>query len=195
VIAPKTNAAGAISCPYLTARSITPETAAHFRVGFFAGRGSMAGRVVIPIHNQAGELVAYAGRAIDDTEPKYKFPAGFHKIELWNLHRVLALEPSRVRRVIVVEGFFDAMRIHQAGFPHVVALMGSSMSREQEDRLAAHFKGVILALDGDEAGKRATDDIALRLARRVYIRIAPVPDGAQPDDLSDDDLGTIFGSL
>jgi DNA primase len=181
--------------PYLTARSITPETALHFGVGYFYGRGSMHNRIVIPIHNRAGELVAYAGRAIDETEPKYKFPSGFHKIELWNLHRVLALDEKGRRRVILVEGCFDAMKLHQAGYPHVVALMGSSMSERQEDLLVSHFKGIVLALDGDEAGKRATDEIALRLARRIFVRIASIPDGRQPDELSEGELKTILGSL
>ena len=50
----------------------------------------MSGRVVIPIHNERGELVAYAGRSIDGSEPKYKLPAGFHKsLELFNLHRAI----------------------------------------------------------------------------------------------------------
>jgi DNA primase len=63
--------------PYLSARGITPEIASHFGVGLFSGKGSMSGRVVIPIHNCSGELVAYAGRSIDATEPKYKFRRAF----------------------------------------------------------------------------------------------------------------------
>ena len=51
----------------------------------------MSGRVVIPIHDEKGELVAYAGRAIDDSEPRYKLPAGFHKSQVvYNLQRVEA---------------------------------------------------------------------------------------------------------
>jgi DNA primase len=70
------------------------------RVGFFAGKGSMHDRIVIPIHNSEGELVAYAGRSIDGSEPRYKFPAGFHKsLELFNLHRV-----RREVSVVLVEG-------------------------------------------------------------------------------------------
>ena len=57
--------------PYLTARAITPETASHFGIGFFSGRGSMHDRIVFPICNIAGELVAYAGRAIDVSKKKF----------------------------------------------------------------------------------------------------------------------------
>jgi DNA primase len=94
----------------------------------------MSGRIVIPIHNAEGELVAYSGRALDEaTEPRYKLPAGFNKsLELFNLHRALA---HSTVMVIVVEGFFDAMKVHQAGFPAVVALMGSSLSDVQAEKV------------------------------------------------------------
>jgi DNA primase len=154
----------------------------------------MSNRIVIGIHNARAELVAYTGRSIDNSEPRYKFPSGFHKSDLWNLHRVLALTP-KPKRVIVAEGFFDAMKIQAAGYPHVVSLMGSTMSREQENILAMHFKGIVLALDGDEVGRRSTDEITVRLARRAFVRVAAIPDGRQPDELPADELRKIFGSL
>src|SRR6266853_3106331 len=90
------------SHPYLAERGISQETAEAFGVGFYSGKGSMAGRVVIPIHNERGELVAYAGRAIDGSEPRYKLPAGFHKSHvLYNLHR--ASSSTTQSEVIVVE--------------------------------------------------------------------------------------------
>jgi DNA primase len=107
---------------------------------------------------------------------------------------VIALDP-KPKRVTVVEGFFDAMRIPEAARLNIVALMGSLMSEVQEELFATHFKGITLMPDGDEAGKRATEEIALRLARRVFVRIASVLDGRQPDELSDDELNNIFGSL
>jgi DNA primase len=74
--------------PYLAQRGIDPETAEYFGAGFFSGKGSMSWRIVIPIENEAGELVAYAGRSIDGSEPKYKLPAGFKKSHvLFNLCR------------------------------------------------------------------------------------------------------------
>jgi hypothetical protein len=70
---------------------ISTETAETFGVGLFSGKGSMSGRCVVPIHNEASELLAYAGRSIANTEPRYKLPAGFHKsLKLYNLHRVIA---------------------------------------------------------------------------------------------------------
>jgi len=170
--------------PYLTERGLTPETIQTFGVGYFTGRGSMSGRIVIPIHNVEGELLAYAGRSIDGTEPRYKFPAGFRKsLELFNLNRVRG-ELS----VVLVEGFFDCMKVTQAGYP-CVALMGSAMSKAQEDLLAEHFAEVVIMMDGDEAGSRATDDVSARLQERVFrVTTMDLDDGRQPDQLTEEEI-------
>jgi hypothetical protein len=65
---------------YLAARGLNAETVRAFGVGHYTGNGLFHGRVVIPIHDERGALVAYAGRAIDDQQPKYRFPKGFRKI-------------------------------------------------------------------------------------------------------------------
>jgi hypothetical protein len=95
--------------PYLAGRGITQATAAEFGIGFYPGSGILSGRLVIPIHNQRGELVAYAGRSLDRTQPRYRFPGGFAKSEvLFNLHRAAAVaQPT----VVVVEGFFDCLKV------------------------------------------------------------------------------------
>ena len=112
--------------PYFAERGIGPETVSVFRLGF-CGHGSMADRVVIPIHNPAGELVAYAGRWPGDPPEgtsKYKFPTGFGKsLELFNLHR--AMEEPESQPLIIVEGFFDVINLWQFGIRRVVALTQS----------------------------------------------------------------------
>ena len=178
--------------PYLKERGIEEETAKHFGVGFFPGRGSMAGRLVIPIANERGELVAYAGRAIDETEPKYKLPAGFKKSEvLFNLHRVLLLPKESQTLVIVVEGFFDCMKVQQAGLPFVVALMGSFMSEPQE-KFLCQFPRVLLFLDGDPAGQTATGDIAARLMFQTFVKVIRLSKGIQPDQLSSEEIKNLL---
>jgi len=168
--------------PYLSQRGIDGQTAECFQAGFYGGVGMMHKRVVIAIHNQRGQLVAYVGRAIDGREPRYKFPPGFQKsLELFNLHRALR---SKSPQVIVVEGFFDCMRVHQAGFPSVVALMGASLSRAQLQLLLDHFEQVVLMLDGDETGRRASRLIAAQPGRQMTLRVVEVPKGQQPDQLT-----------
>ncbi|MBX9660412.1 MAG: toprim domain-containing protein [Nitrospiraceae bacterium] len=181
--------------PYVRQRGVDEAVARHFGIGYFPGRGQMNGRVVIPIHNEKGELVAYAGRSIDGSEPKYRLPAGFVKTAvLFNLHRVLehAKETGQGSDVvIVVEGFFDCLNVHRAGLPHVVALMGSSLSDAQET-LLAQFNRVILLFDGDDAGRAAALAIVPRLMARTFVKVITLPDGTQPDQLSSDEINQLF---
>jgi DNA primase len=179
--------------PYLESRGLTPETIAHFGLGL-ASRGSMKGRLAIAIHNDKGELVAYAGRwagpddQILDGEGKYKLPPGFHKsLVVYNLHRVMNLKPA-AKSVILVEGYFSVFWLHQNGFPHVVSLMGSSLSLEQRQLLGERFKGIQVFFDGDEAGETAATKIAGELARTGWVKIIRCPSGAQPDQLPAADL-------
>jgi DNA primase len=168
--------------PYLSQRGIDRVTAAEFGVGFYGGPGLMNGRLVIPIHNARGEIVAYAGRAPDGRLPKYKLPAGFHKgWELFNIHHAAA---TASHTAIVVEGYFDCLRVHQAGFPYVVALMGASLSAAQEQVLTGRFERVILMLDGDAAGRTASQSLSTRLSGKCSVTLVRVPEGTQPDQLS-----------
>jgi DNA primase len=168
--------------PYLAGRGLAAETVRTFGVGFYGGRGFLRGRIVIPIHDERGELVAYAGRAIDREEPRYRFPRGFRKsLVLFNLHRVLK---TGARTVIVVEGFFDALAVHQAGYPAVVALMGSTLSRPQGDLLTTHFDRVLLMLDGDDAGRHGAAAITSTLAGRIEVIPILLDERMQPDQLA-----------
>jgi DNA primase len=179
--------------PYLAQRGIDKETAEYFGVGFFSGKGSMAGRIVIPIENENGELIAYAGRSIEGSEPKYKLPAGFKKSQvLFNLCR--ALEEDSTGTVVLVEGFFDCMKVTQAEHA-CVALMGCSLSKEQEAQLVAHFRNVVIMLDGDEAGSNAATEITTRLAHRVWVRIVGLANDRQPDELTADELGALLAPV
>ena len=171
--------------PYLAQRRVDRNTAAHFGVGFYSGNGSMEGRIIFPVHDDTGALVAYAGRSIGQSEPRYKFPVRFRKsLVLFNLHRAV----RHGKAVIVVEGFFDCLNVHQAGFPCVVALMGCSLSARQEALLQQHFRQVTLMLDGDNAGRRAGITIAARLVTKLAVRVVEIPLGTQPDQLSADQI-------
>jgi DNA primase len=175
---------------YLAARGISTRTTAEFGIGFYAGPGLLSRRVVMPIHDERGRLVAYCGRSLDGTEPRYRFPAGFAKSQvLFNLHRAAA---EGEEAVIVVEGFFDCLKVHQAGFRSVVALMGSALYERQRRLLIERFRQIVLMLDGDQTGRRASEMIAARLAGWVSVRVIELAAAAQPDQLSESAIQEIL---
>jgi DNA primase len=187
--------------PYLTqTRSLTLQTINEFGLGFFKGeKGLMVGRVVIPIHNPKAELVAYAGRWPGEPAegtPKYMLPKNFRKaLELFNIHRALKEPPEQPW--VIVEGFFDAIKLHQHGFRKVVALMGSSMSPAQETLMRQHLKPdshTILMLDEDAAGIAGSENIAARIAKFCFVKVHVFgkPEG-QPEYLSTAELKQILG--
>jgi DNA primase len=172
--------------PYVRSRGLSERTARSFGVGYYQGNGFLRGRVVIPIHNEHGELLAYSGRAIDETAPKYRLPAGFRKSHvLFNLHRAIA---EGNRTLILVEGFFDTFKIHQAGHPSVAALMGSQLSGRQTELIRTYCDEVILMLDADEAGKAATALAARDLSAIVVVKIVELRAGTQPDQLTREEI-------
>ncbi|TAK97421.1 MAG: toprim domain-containing protein [Verrucomicrobia bacterium] len=184
--------------PYLIReRGLTLETIVDFGIGF-CGKGMMADRIAIPIHNVTGEVLAYAGRwpgePAEDT-PKYKLPQGFRKsLELFNLDRAIK-EPAD-KPLVIVEGFFDAMKLHQNGWRKVVALMGSTMSAAQEELIRKHTNAgshVIIMLDEDEAGQTGSDDIAARLAKFCFVTTHVFDEpNTQPEQLFPEDLVEIL---
>jgi hypothetical protein len=175
--------------PYLQQRGIFPATARLFGVGMYRGNGFLAGRCVIPIRDENSCLVAYAGRAVHGETPKYRFPSGFRKSHLlFNLDRA---RHTGTRNVIVVEGFFDALKVHQAGHA-VVALMGTSFSQRQSELLTSHFARVTLLLDGDQPGRRAAEIIAQSLLPKMPVDQTDLPKGVQPDQLSSTEINFLL---
>ncbi len=180
--------------PYIAERGITKETADEFGIGF-CSVGLMRQRIAVPIHDANGMLLAYAGRAVDETlateKGKWRLPDGFKKsYVLYNLDRAKAHD---ARELVVVEGFFDAMKVWQAGFKNVVALMGSTLSTQQEDLLVAHADCLALMFDGDEAGVTCLREFYRKLRQRMYLKEIHLDPGEQPDALSDDRIQELLG--
>jgi DNA primase len=175
--------------PYLAERGLTQEAIAEFGLGY-CSKGMMTGRIVIPIHNPDGQVVAYAGRWPSEPPgdtPKYKLPAGFRKsLELFNLDRAIK-EPAD-HPFVIVEGFFDCIKLWQHGVRRVVALMGSTLSPAQEELIREHTNAhsrVIVILDEDDAGRAGRDHIVKHLARWMFVKVHVFADeGRQPEHLS-----------
>jgi len=185
--------------PYFAERGISQETVIDFGLGYFTGdKGLMIGRIVIPITNVKGEVVAYAGRwpgEPPEGTPKYKLPTGFRKgQEVFNLDR--AIREVTELPLVIVEGFFDAIKLHQLGHRNVVALMGSTMTAAQEELIRRNTNAnshVVVMFDEDEAGKAGREDIAARLARFCFVKVHVFDQpGMQPEHLTADEVRDLF---
>jgi DNA primase len=167
-------------------RGLDQSTVEHFGVGY-CSRGILRGTIAIPIHDEDGNLVAYVGRNLKPQvireQGKYKLPKGFHKdIVLFNFHRTK--EVLRKDGVILLEGFFAVMKLHAIGLENVVACMGSDLSDAQAE-LLTYAKEVIVLFDGDDAGRNGSVSAMKKLEERnVIARVAHLPEGTKPDDLS-----------
>ena len=96
------------------------------------------------------------------------------------MHRAAAQGSNTV---VVVEGFFDCMKVHQAGVRSVVALMGAALYKSQRRTLLERFHHITLLLDGDPTGRKASAAIAQKLRAQCCLRLIPLPDGVQPDQM------------
>ena len=145
------------------------------------------GRLLFPIHDVRARVVGFGGRILGEGEPKYLNSPDtpiFHKGKLlYNLH-VAKHAMRKAERAILVEGYFDALRLSLAGIEEVVAPLGTGLTPEQAQLVKRHAPHVILLYDSDEPGLRATfraGDELLREALRVSV--ATLPAGEDPDTL------------
>jgi DNA primase len=145
-------------------------------------------RLMCPVANVSGDCVGFSGRLLgDDAAAKYinspETPIYKKSKLLFGLH--LARDGMRERgRAVLVEGNFDVVSLHQAGFTETVAPLGTALTSDQASRLARVVDRVILLFDGDAAGRAATlKSLQILLEAELDVRIASVPPGTDPDDL------------
>ena len=160
------------------------------------------GRLMIPIRDARGRVIAFGGRILGDGEPKYlnspDTPLFDKGRTLYNLDK--ASPASRqTGRILVVEGYMDAIALAQAGFEDVVAPLGTALTEHQIERIWKMVEAPILCFDGDNAGQKA----AMRAATRALPILRPshslnfisLPAGQDPDDLLRSDGPQAFSDL
>ena len=145
------------------------------------------GRLMFPIHDPRARIVGFGGRVLGAGEPKYlnsSDNAIFHKGRLlYNLHAAKHVM-RKTERAILVEGYFDVLRLSLAGIEEVVAPLGTGLTSDQAQLVQRHTAHVILLYDSDEAGLRATFRAADELLReRLRVSVATLPPGEDPDTL------------
>ena len=144
-------------------------------------------RLLFPIHDLRGRACGFGGRLLGPGEPKYlNSPENqiFHKgRQLYNLHQAKGAI-RKEETVILVEGYFDVLRLVLAGIEHVVAPLGTSLTADQATLLRRFAPAAILLYDSDQAGLRATFRAGDELLRHsVRVRVATMPAGEDPDTL------------
>lgn len=143
------------------------------------------GRIIFPIKNIQGEVIAFGGRVMDDSMPKYLNSPDtviFKKGE--NLYGLdIAREEIRKKGfVIITEGYLDVIASHQKGFSNTVAPLGTALTEAHLLRLKRFAKRAIVVFDGDEAGKAAARrSIPIFFSQGFQMRVLLLPEGEDPD--------------
>ncbi|HLY52977.1 MAG TPA: DNA primase [Steroidobacteraceae bacterium] len=147
-------------------------------------------RIMFPIRDTRGRVIAFGGRIVDAGEPKYlNSPETvlFHKgRELYALYETRRAR-SQLRTLVVVEGYMDAVRLHQAGIDYAVATLGTATTAEHFRRMFRVVPEVVFAFDGDRAGRaaawRALQQALPEAREGRQIRFLFLPEGHDPDTL------------
>ncbi|HVA36299.1 MAG TPA: DNA primase [Candidatus Dormibacteraeota bacterium] len=173
---------------YLKAQGIDLELAARaglLKQGQHGYYDFYRGRLMIPTYAPTGEVIAFGGRALGDQEPKYLntsgtpvYTKGRHLFALNVARRAIAAAGA----AIVVEGYLDCIALHESGFQHAVASLGTSFTAEQAGELHRYAQRALLCFDGDAAGANATaKSVDTLRAAGLQAQIVMLPKGEDPD--------------
>ncbi len=144
------------------------------------------GRLIFPIENVFGEVIAFGGRILDKGEPKYlnspESPVYIKGKNLYGLNKTKDAIRGR-DFALIVEGYFDLISLVNAGISNVVATLGTALTREHLELLRRYTTNVVALFDPDAAGKKAIDrSLELFLETRMKARVLILPDDLDPDD-------------
>jgi len=148
---------------------------------------SFRGRLMFPIHNESGKVIAFGGRSMnDEDQPKYlnspETPVYKKTSILYNLHRARDAV-RRSGRVVLVEGYMDVIGVYAAGVKEVVASCGTALTNGQVRTMHRHADTVVVNFDPDTAGANATEKaIQLLLDEGLHVRVVALDGGLDPDE-------------
>lgn len=174
---------------HLTKLGYSKEEQVQANVAFVSRNGSrlvdrFAGRVMFPIIDLRGNVIAFGGRILTDEKPKYLNTADtlvFKKSS--NLFAMNFAKNCKDDRLLLVEGYMDVIALHQSGFSNAVATLGTALTQEQAQLMSRYVSEVVVSYDADEAGQRAAQR-AIHFLRNcgVNVKVLVVPDGKDPDE-------------
>ena len=173
---------------YMLARGYTYE---ELVAGFLCGKSdkgryydAFRNRIMFPIIDVSGNVIAFGGRVMDDSKPKYKNSSDtpvFKKSR--NLFALNFARHTCSESMILCEGYMDVIAMHAAGFENAVATLGTAITSEQARLMSRYTKKVIISYDADEAGQKAAMR-AIKLLSEVGldVTILKVPGAKDPDE-------------
>ena len=178
---------------FLRHKAIHPYTARRFEAGLYRGPGFLNQAIGVRLHDHQGRPLGYAARRLSPQvirdRGKWNFPPRLPKDQLlYNYHRVRSAHD-----LVIVECPWGVMRLDQIGIP-AVALLGTHLSAEQR-QLLRPTQHLILMMDGDRAGKSAAIRIGQQMLTHPNVSVASMPDGLDPDELTDRQLAAIVQPL
>lgn len=142
-------------------------------------------RVMVPIIDVRGNVVAFGGRVLDDSKPKYINSSDtlIYKKSL-GVFGLNFAKNSKENTLILVEGYMDAISLHQAGFTNVIACLGTAFTGEMAHLLSRYAEEIILCYDADEAGQKATNRaIEILNSIGMKLRVVRLNGGKDPDEI------------
>jgi DNA primase len=157
-------------------------------------------RLMFPIWNERGKVIGFGGRALmPDAQPKYlnspESPLYSKSHVLYALHFARDVA-QKAGRMVVVEGYFDCLSLHQAGITNVVASCGTALTQQQVGLMARYVPEVVMNYDPDAAGQNAMRrSIDLLLAKGLRVRILKLEGGLDPDDYVRKEGGEVYAKL
>jgi len=170
---------------YFNSRNIDNDSIDYFNLGY----SQKQDMVVVPLHSPDGMPVGIIGRSVEGKQFKNSDNLP-RSLTLFNLHRAKKLSST----IVVCESSFDAIRIHQAGYPNVVATLGGGISKQNIQNLNRYSSSIVIATDTDEAGEKLGKEIASKLPGKSITWASfddgiRYPNGAKDvGDLTDKDI-------
>jgi len=173
---------------YMLARGYTYD---ELVAGFLCGKSergtyydAFRNRVMFPIIDVSGNVIAFGGRVMDDSKPKYKNSSDTPVFK--KSRNLFALNFARLaceETLILCEGYMDVIALHSAGFTNAVATLGTAITAEQARMMSRYTKKVVISYDADEAGQKAAMR-AIKMLSEVGLDVAilKVPGAKDPDE-------------
>ncbi len=173
---------------HLKAKGYTQEEMTAADVARISQRGHpydrYRGRVMFPIFDLRGNVVAFGGRVLTDEKPKYINTTDtpvYHKSS--GLFAMNLAKDSGSRQLILAEGYMDVIALHRAGFSNAIASLGTSLTEEQARIIRRYADEAVICYDSDEAGQRATQRaIPILKNTGLRVRVITVPGNKDPDE-------------